>query len=61
MKVIVNEEERKKVKEANFSVVDLIEGKIYEAEISKKMKWYRIIDETGETFLYPPCLFDIVD
>lgn len=30
-------------------------------EISKKMKWYRIIDESGEDYLYPPMLFEIVE
>ena len=41
---------------------DLIDGKIYEvAEISKKLGWYRIVDESGEDYLYPPQLFEIVE
>ena len=41
---------------------DLIDGKVYEVqEISKKLKWYRIIDESGEDYLYPPQLFEIVE
>ena len=41
---------------------DLIDGKVYEViGISKKLKWYRIIDESGEDYLYPPQLFEIVE
>lgn len=41
---------------------DLIDGKIYDViEISKKLKWYKIIDESGEDYLYPPQLFEIVE
>lgn len=41
---------------------DLIDGKIYEViEITKKRKWYRIVDESGEDYLYPPQLFEIVE
>lgn len=40
----------------------LIDGKIYEViEISKNLKWYRIVDESGEDYLYPPQLFEIVE
>ena len=32
------------------------------AEIDNgKMKWYCIIDESGEDYLYPPMLFEIVE
>ena len=59
MKVIVNEVARKKT---NLSTVDLIEGKTYEfISISKKLKWFSIVDESGEDYLYPPSLFDIVE
>ncbi|MGN1399343.1 MAG: hypothetical protein ACI4WG_05045 [Erysipelotrichaceae bacterium] len=37
----------------------LIEGKIYEV-ISIEKEWYRIVDETGEDYLYPPEKFEIV-
>lgn len=41
---------------------DLIDGKVYVViGISKKLKWYRIIDESGEDYLYPPQLFEIVE
>lgn len=26
-----------------------------------KMQWYRIVDESGEDYLYPPMLFEIVE
>ena len=59
MKVIVNEVARKKT---NLSTVDLIVGKTYEViSISKKLKWFSIVDESGEDYLYPPSLFDIVE
>lgn len=34
-------------------------GKFYEV-ISIERNWFRIIDETGEDYLYPPELFEIV-
>lgn len=41
---------------------DLIDGKIYDViEVTKKMKWYRIVDESGEDYMYPPQLFEIVE
>ena len=59
MKVKVNEEARKRT---NYGTIDLIEGKVYEVlGISEKLKFYRIVDETGEDYLYPPSLFDIVE
>ena len=38
----------------------LINGKIYEI-LSIEKQWYRIVDETGEDYLYPPEKFEIVD
>ena len=38
----------------------LMNGKIYDV-ISVEKKWYRIIDETGEDYLYPPECFEIVE
>ncbi len=38
----------------------LINGKIYEV-ISVEKDWYRIVDETGEDYLYPPESFEIVE
>ncbi|MDD6762895.1 MAG: hypothetical protein PUD92_04580 [Clostridiales bacterium] len=37
----------------------LINGKVYEVA-SVETEWYRIIDETGEDYLYPPDNFEIV-
>ena len=58
IKVMVDEDMRKRT---NLCTWDLIEGKVYEVlEISRKLHWYKILDETGETFLYPPSLFKVV-
>ena len=49
MKVKVIEEKRKLM--GSFSTVDLLKDKVYEAVIDNgKMKWYRIIDESGEDY-----------
>lgn len=65
MKVVVNEEQRIKYNEANQSTVDLLPGKEYEVagvkEVGKFYKRYRIVDESGEDFLYPQALFDVVE
>lgn len=37
----------------------LLNSKVYEV-VSVEVGWYRIIDETGESYLYPPELFEIV-
>lgn len=37
----------------------LINGKVY-VVMSVEKTWYRIVDETGEDYLYPPELFKIV-
>lgn len=59
MKVVVNEEARART---NLGTRDLIKGKIYDViGISEKSKWYQIIDESEEDYLYPPSLFDIVE
>lgn len=39
--------------------VSMINGKIYDV-ISIENGWYRIIDEEGEDYLYPPELFETV-
>lgn len=38
----------------------LINSKVYEC-IGIEKGWYRIIDETGEDYLYPPNEFEIVE
>lgn len=35
-------------------------GKIYEV-ISIEKDWYRVIDDTGEDYLYPPEKFEIIE
>ena len=37
----------------------LLNGKIYDV-ISIENTWYRIVDETGEDYLYPPEAFEIM-
>ena len=37
----------------------LLNGKEYEV-LSIEQEWYRIIDETGEDYLYPPGAFEII-
>ncbi|MBR2302417.1 MAG: hypothetical protein IKA42_01285 [Clostridia bacterium] len=42
--------------------IDLIPGKIYDViEISKKSGMYRVVDESGEDYLYPTNFFEIVE
>ena len=38
----------------------LTNGKIYDV-ISIEKKWYRIVDDSGEDYLYPPENFEIVE
>ena len=50
----------------NFSHVDLLKNKIYDAVPEKiknndKLLMYRIVDESGEDYLYPPMLFEVVE
>ena len=62
MKVKVIEEKRKTY--GDFSTEELLKDKIYEAEIEIDKHFgemYRIIDESGEDYLYFPCLFEIVE
>ena len=35
-------------------------GKVYEV-LSIEKDWYRVIDDTGEDYLYPPQKFEIVE
>ena len=55
----------KKIQEQNMPkpwATDLIDGKIYEVlDIEQPIGWYRIIDESGEDYCYPPKLFEIVE
>ena len=61
MKVKVNEIARKKT---NYGTIDLLPGKLYSVmaqELFLGSIWYRIVDESGEDYLYPPSLFEIVE
>lgn len=42
------------------SPLALMNNKVYEV-ISVEKGWYRVIDETGEDYLYPPELFEDID
>jgi hypothetical protein len=44
----------------NDKEVDLIQGKIYDV-ISIERELYRIIDESGEDYMYPPDAFEIIE
>ena len=39
--------------------LELTNNKIYSV-ISTEKGWYRIIDDTGEDYLYPPEVFEII-
>lgn len=41
------------------SFLELTHGKIYEV-IAIEKGWYRIIDDSGEDYLYPPDDFEIL-
>ncbi len=38
----------------------LINGKIYDV-LAVEKGWYRIVDESGEDYLYPPRYFEVVE
>lgn len=40
--------------------LELINGKVYDV-ISVEKDWYRLVDETGEDYLYPPQAFEVVE
>lgn len=42
------------------SFLELTNGKIYTV-LSVEKDWYRIIDDSGEDYLYPPEDFEVVD
>lgn len=37
----------------------LTNGKIYDV-LSIEKEWYRIVDETGDDYLFPPNLFEMI-
>ncbi len=42
------------------SPVSLTYGEIYDV-LSVEKGWYRIVDDSGADYLYPPEMFDIVE
>ena len=40
--------------------LDLVNGQIYDV-LSIEKGWYRIIDGSGEDYIYPPEMFEIVE
>lgn len=38
----------------------LTNGKIYDVKSAEK-GWYRIVDDSGEDYLYPPKYFEVVE
>lgn len=38
----------------------LTNGKVYDV-VSVEKDWYRIVDDSGEDYLYPPECFEIVE
>ena len=43
-----------------LSASDLTVGKVYEV-LSVEKGWYKIVDDSGEDYLYPPELLEIVE
>ena len=37
----------------------LTENKVYDV-LSVEKGWYRIVDDTGEDYLYPPDIFEVI-
>jgi hypothetical protein len=44
----------------DYYKVSLQKEKMYEVD-AQEHGWYRIVDETGEDYLFPPELFEIVE
>lgn len=49
-----------KVKYIKETDISLINGKVYNV-ISIEEEWYRIVDETGDSYLFSPDEFEIVE
>lgn len=41
-------------------MVSLTRGRVYEV-LNMERGWYRIVDDTGDDYIYPPDIFEIVD
>lgn len=42
------------------SFLELTHDKIYEV-VDVEKEWYRIVDDSGEDYLYPPTEFEIIE
>lgn len=40
--------------------LELTNGKIYSI-LSVEKGWYRVLDDTGEDYLYPPDMFEVIN
>lgn len=41
---------------------ELLNGKVYEVlEVDEEEGWYRVVDETGEDYLFTPDSFEVVE
>lgn len=43
----------------NNPEIDLTQGKVYPV-LRVEKGWYRIVDDSGDDYLYPPELFELV-
>lgn len=48
----------KYIRKTEFLV--LTHGKVYDV-ISIEKDWYRIVDDSGEDYLYPPKYFEVIE
>lgn len=44
-----------------FTTMDFKLGKAYKVLSIERRGWYRIVDESGEDYVYPPEMFEIVE
>ena len=44
----------------NTVPLGMTKGKVYDV-LSVEKGWYRIVDDSGEDYLYPPELFEVTD
>lgn len=42
------------------SPLELTNGKIYQV-LTVEKGWYRVVDDTGDDYLYPPNVFEVVN
>jgi hypothetical protein len=42
--------------------LELLNGKVYDVlEVDEMVGWYRVVDETGDDYLFPPESFEVVE